>query len=115
ATPAPGRSPLKPGAFAAELRAPQAGKMAAPRVMPIPRLHGCVPVERAYRATGCGVKWPPSQANASAVLRLRRLRPAFAAMLPRPPPARSLPRHLLPARCSAQALWFDLRTPGLAD
>src|SRR5262245_15302923 len=44
----------------------------------------------------------------------RRLRIAFEAM-PLPPHARSLPRHLPPARCFAQALWFDLQTPGLAD
>src|SRR5262249_28424310 len=119
-TPVPSSVTLKSCAIAAELTAAveltarQADKIATPRVMPISRLHGCVPVERAYRATGCGVKWPPSQADASAVLRLRRLRIASEAIPPLPPPARSLPHHLPPARCFAQALWFDLQTPGLA-
>src|SRR5215813_1278933 len=45
-------------------------------------------------------------------MRLRRLRIASEA-IPRPPPARSLPRHLPPARCFAQALWFDLQHLGL--
>src|SRR6266481_8764055 len=118
-TPVPSSVTLKSCAqtahvYAAELTARHADKIAKRRVMPISRLHGCVPGERAYRATACGVKWLAVTGGRCATLRLRRLRAAFAAV-PLPPRARSLPRHLPPARCSAQTLWFDLQALGLAD
>src|SRR5262245_39651114 len=75
--------------------------------------------QRRPRDVGLGV-WLSSQSGGRRRLRravlysFRRLRIAFEAM-PLPPHARSLPRHLPPARCFAQALWFDLQTPGLAD
>src|SRR5262249_47664682 len=43
--------------YAADVKARQANKIAKRRVMPISRLHACAG-KRAYRATGCGVKWP---------------------------------------------------------
>src|SRR6516165_1031314 len=42
--------------YAADVNARQIDKIAKRRVMPMSRLHACA-VQRAYRATACGVKW----------------------------------------------------------
>src|SRR5262245_15501665 len=138
--PVPSSVTLKSCAQAADVRARQADTITKRRTMPIPRLHGCAGraslsgngldrkaarrdrrkrAQRRPTDVGLGV-WLSSQSGGRRRLRravlysFRRLRIAFEAM-PLPPHARSLPRHLPPARCFAQALWFDLQTPGLAD
>src|SRR6516225_11288467 len=55
-TPVPSSVTLKSCAYAADVNARQIDKIAKRRVMPMSRLHACA-VQRAYRATACGVKW----------------------------------------------------------